>query len=151
MQLTARDLPSRLVTGAYIVHSGIEKVRGDEERARGIHAMASGAYPFLRKIPPTTFLKVLGVAEIGVGTALLLPFVPRRVAGAALTAFSGGLVTMYLRTPALHPPHSIWPTPAGIGVSKDVWMLGIGMGLLVDGGSRCPAQSTPARGRRLYG
>jgi hypothetical protein len=39
---------------------------------------------------------------------------------------------MYLRTPALHKPGSIWPTQAGTGVSKDIWMLGIGLGLLVD-------------------
>ncbi len=40
---------------------------------------------------------------------------------------------MYLRTPALHKPGSIWPTSAGAGVSKDIWMLGIGVGLLADG------------------
>ena len=39
---------------------------------------------------------------------------------------------MYLRTPALHEPNSVWPTPAGTAVSKDVWMLGIGLGLLAD-------------------
>jgi hypothetical protein len=39
---------------------------------------------------------------------------------------------MYLRTPALHKPRSVWPTPAGIGISKDVWMLGIGLSLLAD-------------------
>ena len=50
----------------------------------------------------------------------------------ALTGFSGALIAMYLRTPALHKPGSIWPSPQGIGVSKDVWMLGIGLGLLTD-------------------
>ena len=34
--------------------------------------------------------------------------------------------------PSPHKPHSIWPTPAGIGISKDVWMLGIGLSLLAD-------------------
>jgi len=68
-----------------------------------------------------------------VGATLLAPFVPPAVAGAALTGFSGALVTMYLRTDSLHKPGSIWPTPQGIGVSKDVWMLGIGLGLLADG------------------
>jgi hypothetical protein len=68
-----------------------------------------------------------------VGAALLAPFVPPVVAGAALTGFSGALVTMYLRTDSLHQPGSIWPTPQGIGVSKDVWMLGIGLSLLADG------------------
>jgi hypothetical protein len=30
----------------------------------------------------------------------------------------------------MHKPGSIWPTPAGTGVSKDVWMLGIGLDLI---------------------
>jgi uncharacterized membrane protein YphA (DoxX/SURF4 family) len=133
MQLTARDVPTRLAAGAYILHSGVGKARGGEDQARGVHAMASGAFPFLRKVPPVVFLRALGVCEIGVGSALLLPFVPTRVAGAALTAFAGGLVAMYARTPALHGPGSIWPTAAGTAVSKDVWLLGIGASLLIDG------------------
>jgi uncharacterized membrane protein YkgB len=91
-------------------------------------------------VPPTTFLKALAAAEIAIGGSLLLPFVPNRVAGASLTAFAGGLVTMYLRTPALHKPGSVWPTQAGTGISKDVWMLGIGAGLLADAES--PPHST---------
>ena len=51
----------------------------------------------------------------------------------ALTGFAGSLMAMYLRTPALHKAGSVWPTQAGTGVSKDVWMLGIGLGLLADG------------------
>jgi uncharacterized membrane protein YkgB len=39
---------------------------------------------------------------------------------------------MYLRTPEMHKPGSFWPTPAGIGISKDVWMLGIGLSLALD-------------------
>jgi hypothetical protein len=33
----------------------------------------------------------------------------------------------------MHEPGSIWPTPQGIAISKDAWMLGIGLGLIVDG------------------
>jgi hypothetical protein len=40
---------------------------------------------------------------------------------------------MYLRTDGLHKPGSIWPTAQWTAVSKDVWMLGIGLGLLADG------------------
>jgi uncharacterized membrane protein YphA (DoxX/SURF4 family) len=132
VRLGLRDVPSRMSTGAYILHSGWQKWRGSEEQAQGVHGMAAGAFPFLAEVPPRTFLKVLAAAEIGIGAALLAPVVPNRLAGAALTAFAGGLVTMYLRTSALHEPNSVWPTPAGIGVSKDVWMLGIGLGLLAD-------------------
>jgi uncharacterized membrane protein YphA (DoxX/SURF4 family) len=125
-----RDVPTRFSTGAYILHSGLEKWHGNADQAKGVHAMASGAYPFLAKIPPEKFLKALAAAEIGTGTALLVPVVPSKLAGAALSAFAGSLLGMYLRTPSMHKPGSVWPTRAGIGVSKDVWMLGIGLGLL---------------------
>jgi uncharacterized membrane protein YphA (DoxX/SURF4 family) len=127
-----RNLPTRLATGAYILHSGVEKWSGSEQQAQGVHGMASGAFPFLKGVKPTDFLKSLSVGEIALGAVLLAPVVPSAVAGGALTGFSGALLTMYLRTPALHKPGSIWPTQNGVGVSKDVWMLGIGLGLLLD-------------------
>ena len=92
--------------------------------------MAAGAFPVLESIPPERFLKGLAAGEVLTGALLLAPFVPNAVAGAALTGFSGSLLTMYARTPALRKPGSVWPTPAGIAVSKDVWMLVIGLGLL---------------------
>jgi hypothetical protein len=130
--LHLRNIPARAASGAYILHSGLKKWNGSEEQAKGVHAMASNAYPFLAKVEPTTFLKALSVAEIGVGAALLTPFVHNRLAGAALTGFAGGLLGMYLRTEALHEPGSIWPTQAGTAISKDVWMLGIGLGLMAE-------------------
>jgi hypothetical protein len=33
----------------------------------------------------------------------------------------------------MHKPGSIWPSQAGVAVSKDVWMLGIGLGLVAGG------------------
>ena len=132
MRLHLRNVPARLATGAYILHAGLEKWKGTPERAKGVHGMASGAYPALGRIPPETFLKLLAAAEIGTGAALLLPVVPNKLAGAALTAFSGSLLGLYLRTEALHKPGSVWPTQAGVGVSKDVWMLGIGLSLLAE-------------------
>jgi hypothetical protein len=127
-----RELPTRLATGAYILHSGLEKRHGTPEMAQGMHGMASGAYPFLAGAEPTSFLRRLSLGEMTVGALLLAPFVPTAVAGAALTAFSGGLVTMYLRTPGLRKPGSIWPSQQGIAISKDAWMLGIGISLLAD-------------------
>jgi uncharacterized membrane protein YkgB len=127
-----RELPTRLATGAYILHSGLEKRHASAEVAQGLHGAASGAYPFLKELEPTAFLKRLSTAEITVGSLLLAPFVPTAVAGAALTGFAGGLVTMYLRTPAMRKPGSIWPSQQGTAVSKDVWMLGVGLGLLAD-------------------
>ncbi|HEX4755264.1 MAG TPA: hypothetical protein VH661_05885 [Candidatus Dormibacteraeota bacterium] len=133
MRLTVRDLPERLTTGAFILHSGLEKWPANETRAAGVHGMAAGAFPMLQPIPPPLFLRLLAAGEITLGAALLSPLVPAAVAGAGLTAFSGSLVAMYARTPALRRPGSIWPTQAGVGVSKDVWMLGIGLGLLAEG------------------
>lgn len=128
-----RAVPPRLATGAYILHAGMEKLRATPERAVAVHGMAAGAYPALQAVPPARFVRMLALGEIVVGAALLLPVVGDRLAGAALTAFSGALGLLYWRTPALRRSGSIWPTEAGLAVSKDVWMLGIGLGLLVGG------------------
>lgn len=132
LSVKARNLPGRVATGAYILHAGLDKWNGDDKRAAAIHGMAAGAYPALGDVPAPIFLKALAASEVGIGAMLLSPFVSNAAAGAALTGFSGGLIGMYLRTEALRNPRSIWPSPAGIAVSKDVWMLAIGVGLLVD-------------------
>ena len=77
-------------------------------------------------------------SQVGSGgaLALLAPVVSPTVAGAALTGFSGGLMGLYWNTPGLRKPGTPWPTQDGLGVSKDVWMLGIGVGLLLDGLTR---------------
>jgi len=136
LPMKAREVPGRVTTGVYILHSGLEKWKGDEARAKAVHGMASRAFPVLKDIPPERFLRMLAAGEIAVGGALLAPVVPGVLAGLALTGFSGALVTMYARTPALRKPGSIWPSQAGMGVSKDVWMLGIGLDLIVDGITR---------------
>ena len=125
-------LPERIATGAFIFHSGLEKWNGPSEQAEAVHGMASGAFPFLKSIPPERFLKYLAAGEVVTGALLLAPFVSNAVAGAALTGFSGSLLALYARTPCMRKPGSIWPSPGGIAVSKDVWMLGIGLGLLAD-------------------
>ena len=132
LRLRPRDVPTRLSTGVYVLHAGLGKWKGGPEQAKGVHGMAAGAFPFLSEIDPPTFLKALAAGEIAVGAALLTPLIPNRLAGLGLTGFAGALVAMYLRTPSLHKPGSVWPTQAGTGVSKDVWMLGIGLGLLAD-------------------
>ena len=91
-----RTLPPRLATGAFILNSGVGKLSADQETAARLHGMASNTYPFLGKLKPEDFTRALAVGEIAVGTTLLLPVVPAAVAGAALTAFSGGLIGLYL-------------------------------------------------------
>ena len=131
-----RDLPGRVSTGAFILHAGRQKWNADEARATAIHGMAAGAFPFLSSIPPARFIKMLAAGEMATGAVLLTPLVSTGLAGAALTAFAGSLVAMYARTPSMHEPGSIWPTAAGTAVSKDVWMLGIGLGFLADAAGR---------------
>jgi hypothetical protein len=136
-----RNIPTRVATGAFIAHAGLDKWSGPPEQAKGVHGMAAGAFPFLASTPPEKFLKVLAAGELVTGSVLLNPFVSNRTAGAALTGFAGALLAMYARTPALRKPGSIWPTPAGTAISKDIWMLGIGLGLLAD--SRPPKTPAP--------
>jgi hypothetical protein len=72
---------------------------------------------------------------MALGTALLTPFISPAIAGAALTAFSGGLVGLYMRTPSMREAGSVRPSQNGTAVAKDVWMLGIGAALLIDAAS----------------
>jgi hypothetical protein len=127
-----RRAPSRVVTGAFILNSGISKLGGNEETANAIHGMAAGAYPQLAKVEPKLFLKGLAVGEIALGAALLLPIVPAGLAGLGLVGFSGGLLGMWWRTPGMHQEGSPRPTQQGTAVAKDIWMLGIGAGLVID-------------------
>jgi uncharacterized membrane protein YphA (DoxX/SURF4 family) len=127
-----RHLPQRVVTGAFILNSGIGKWSADEETAKQLHGFAVGTYPFLAKLKPQDFVKLLAGTEIALGTALLLPFVPTVVAGAGLTAFSGGLLGLYVRTPGMRKEGTPLPTQQGIPLAKDVWMAGIGLGLVLD-------------------
>ena len=126
-------LPLRVATGAYILNSGLSKQNLEGQAAAGVHGMAVGAIPALKKIPSDQFARILSTGEIALGAALLIPFVPSALVGAALVGFSAGLVQLYLKTPGLRQPGSIRPTPDGLGLAKDVWLLGAGMTLLLDG------------------
>jgi uncharacterized membrane protein YphA (DoxX/SURF4 family) len=128
-----RHLPPRIATGVFILNAGIGKLSADEETAARLHGMAAGTYPFLNKVKPADFARLLAASEIAVGSALLLPVIPPALAGAALTAFSGGLLGLYARTPGMRKENSPFPTQQGTALAKDVWMAGIGLGLLIDG------------------
>lgn len=132
MAARLRRAPGRLATGAFILNSGLGKLNGTEETAQALHGMAEGAYPQLGRIEPTRFLRMLAVGELAVGGALLAPVVSPVVAGAGLTGFAGSLLGLWWRTPGMHQPGSIRPTQPGVAIAKDVWMLAIGVGLIVD-------------------
>jgi hypothetical protein len=127
-----RRAPLRIATGAYILNTGVTKLNADDDTAKSLHGMASNTYPIFSKVDPKVFIRALAVGEMAVGGALLLPIVPPVVAGAALAGFSGVLLNTYWRTPGMHHEGSVRPTPQGTAVSKDVWMMGIGVGLMAD-------------------
>jgi hypothetical protein len=126
-------LPLRLTTGAFVLNSGLGKRGLEGQAAEGMHAMAANAIPQVRNMNPTTFGQTLSTAEIALGSALLLPFVSPVVAGAALTGFGAGLVQLYLKTPGMRQEGSLAPSQEGTALAKDVWLLGAGLALLLDG------------------
>ena len=143
MALRAWHVPVRLATGAFILNSGLSKLKeSDEEHHKQIHGAAANAYPAFESMDPETFTRLLGAGETALGGALLLPFVSSGLAGAGLTAFSGGLIGLYLRTPGMREHDSLRPSPQGMAVAKDSWMLAIGAGLVMD--------SVAARARRRF-
>jgi len=128
----ARRLPGRLAAGAFILNAGLGKWSADEETAARLHSTAAATYPVLSRIKPRDFVKLLSAGEIALGSALLLPVVPAAAAGAGLTAFSAALLGIYARTPGLTKEDGIRPSQQGTALAKDVWMLGIGLGLTLD-------------------
>ncbi|GAB2970033.1 hypothetical protein LWP59_14595 [Amycolatopsis acidiphila] len=132
LPIEASHLPVRIVTGAFILNSGLDKRVADQQTAARLHGFAAGTYPVAGKIAPEKFVRLLSAGEITLGAALLLPVVPSLAAGAGLAAFSAGLLGLYFRTPGMRRPGSVRPTEQGVALAKDVWMLGAGLGLVVD-------------------
>jgi len=128
-----RRAPMRIVTGAYILNSGVTKLHADDDTAQKLHGTAVGTYDFLDKMDPKTFSRTLAAGEITVGTLVLVPIVPPVIAGGALMAFSGLLLNLWWNTPGMHEEGSPRPTPQGSAIAKDVWMFGIGTSLVMDG------------------
>jgi hypothetical protein len=128
----ARHLPPRIAAGAFILNAGLGKFSADEQTAAQLHGFAAGTYPFLGQLKPRDFTRLVAVSEIALGSALLVPVVPAGVAGAGLVAFAGGLLGLYARTPGMRKEGSIFPSQAGTALAKDVWLAGIGLGLVID-------------------
>lgn len=126
-------IPLRIATGAFILNSGLSKRRLSAEAAEGLQGMAANAVPQVKTMDPRVFGQTLSTGEIALGATLLAPFVPSTLAGAALMAFSGGLLRMYLNTPGLTAEGSRFrPSQQGTAIAKDTWLFGVGLSLVID-------------------
>ncbi|MHB8220436.1 MAG: hypothetical protein ACYDHU_08975 [Acidimicrobiales bacterium] len=145
------NLPGRITAGAFILNAGVGKLRADAETAGRVHGMAAGTYPALEGMDAERFVKLLGVSEVALGGALLLPVVGDGVAGSALVAFAGGLLGLYVKTPGLRVEGSVRPSQQGTAIAKDVWLLGIGCSLVADSLHHSLLRRGRARARRRSG
>lgn len=126
------NLPIRAAAGAYIVNAGLNKLRADKDTQARVHGFASGSFPYFENLAPEQFVTSLGATEVTIGSALLSPFiVGDGLAGIALTAFAGGLLRLYMKTPGLREEGSVRPTQDGTAIAKDAWLAGIGLTLMV--------------------
>ena len=132
MGVKFHHVPPRLACGAFILNTGVSKRSLDVEGATGLRDHAAIAFPALKKINPVRFGKALSTFEIALGVALLAPVVPTWIAAVGLSGFSAALMRVYLKTPGMTREDGIRPAPAGMGIARDVFMLGSGLGLLVE-------------------
>lgn len=125
-------VPLRVTTGVFFLSSGLGKRDAPAEQAQTLHSMATTAVPAVEQIEPEPFAKALSASETALGVALLAPVIPSWLAGLGLTAFSIATLRLYLNAPGMTQEGSVRPTQEGIGVAKDLWMLGIGLALIID-------------------
>ncbi len=145
-------IPLRLATGAFILNSGISKLGADEETAQGIHGMATTAYPMFKDMKPKDFTEVLAYGEIALGSALLFPKVPSGVAGTALAGFGTALLGLYWQVPGMREENSVRPTPQGLAIAKDSWLVGAGITLAMQsalGAAKSAAKSATGSAKDL--
>ena len=119
LKIKWKHLPQRVAAGAFILNSGIGKWSADEETAKQLHGFAVGTYPFLAKLKPEDFVKLLAGTEIALGLALLVPVVPAAVAGAGtdrvLRRAARPVRPDARYAPGRHPPSDPAGHPAGQG------------------------------------
>ncbi|MDN5605020.1 MAG: hypothetical protein L0G59_06330 [Kocuria sp.] len=131
MAFSLSNLALRAIPGAFILNSGYGKLNLDEQTAGQLQSMAANAFPAVKDLDAETFGKALAYSEFVVGGALVIPVVPSRVAGLALGAFAGGLLTMYFKTDEMTEEDGIRPSQAGTAVAKDSWIAAIALALIL--------------------
>jgi hypothetical protein len=126
-------LPLRLPTGLYLLDAGLSKQRADDRTAEQLHSLASTAFPQFAKMSPQQFVALLSASEVALAAALLaVPLVSPLLAGLGLLGYGAALNQLYLRVPGMHEEGSLRPTQQGVPLSKDFWLTGIGMALVLD-------------------
>lgn len=129
LRTIARQLPLRLTAGSYVLNSGLSKWDADDVTAKQLQDFAVGTYPFVAKLGPRTFARLLAAGELALGAAVLV--LPGALAGAGRR-----LLRRADRPLPAHPRDapggSVRPTERGIALAKDIWLLGIGTSLVVD-------------------
>lgn len=125
------DLPLRLSSGAFLLWVGSRKLQRPSEHS-GLLELASHSAPFLERFfgkRPERFASVLGALEVSLGLWLSSGIKPRS-AGVALTAFSLTTFSLVYTVPGNRVEGSWWePSSQGLSISKDVWLIGIGLAL----------------------
>lgn len=124
------NLALRAIPGAFVLNSGLKKLGMDKDTATYLQGEAAKGVPMMADMEPRQFGKLLSYGEISVGAALLLPFIPNRLAGLALGAFSAGLLSVYLKDPAMTEGDGIRPSQEGTALAKDSWMAAIAIALI---------------------
>ena len=132
LPVKAGHLPQRIAAGAFILNSGIGKLSADEETAAQLHGFAAGAYPFLAKLKPGTSSGSWRRARSRSARRCCCPSSrpPSRARGwrrspAACSACTPGRPACARKAAPSRPSRE---SP----LAKDAWMMGIGLGLVID-------------------
>lgn len=130
MASTLANAALRAIPGAFILNSGLGKLQLDKDAYAHLQQMAVRGVPQVEDLDPQLFGKLLAGSEIALGSALLTPFLPNRLVGLGLGAFSAGLISMYLNTPGMTEDDGFRPTQEGISLAKDTWLAAIAVALI---------------------
>lgn len=120
----------RGITGAYMLQAGYGQRNMPREAAEGLQQFAATGVPQVKNLQADTFGKVVSASEMGLGAALLSPFISNRLAGLGLAAFSTGVLSIYFRNDDMTQRDGIRPSEPGTGLSKDIFLAAIAGALI---------------------
>ncbi|MDY6049112.1 MAG: hypothetical protein SPI77_00825 [Corynebacterium sp.] len=127
----------RMIPGAFILNSGLGKLKADPETSAGLQQFAATGIKQVEKLPSDKFAKIIGSSEVALATTLLALPIPNIIAGAGLTAFGAGLLTMYFGNENNTESDGIRPSHDGLLLAKDSWLVALGLGLVGLGIDKC--------------